>query len=120
MGQELSPEDFRKLQELDGWTNLGQADEAIKCYLSLPEHMRDAMEALSSFTAFLWSRGRLGDCMMFCARAIHLYPTHSLFWLVCSSCLKKLGHTAERKTLLLKAADACPDEAKMLRDIAGE
>lgn len=63
---------------------------------------------------------RLRDCMLFCARGIHLYPTSPIFWLVCSSCLKELGHTAERKQLLLKAADACPDEAERLRAMAND
>jgi hypothetical protein len=52
---DLTQENLRKLSELDGWTNLSQADEAIKTYLSLPEEMRDKLEALSEFARFLWT-----------------------------------------------------------------
>lgn len=110
----------RALLDLDGFCNLGIADDAIKAFERLPDEIRNDAEVLTQFTAFLWRMGRLKECFVFAILATEKHPALSLFWLIASSCLQAPEAREARRALLLKAAESCPDDAKHLLAMAEE
>lgn len=110
----------RALLDLEGWCTLGDVEEAVKAFESLPDHMQSHRDSLSLFTAFLFRHGRYLECHYYALRGIGLYCNECLFWVIASSCLLASGLVKERNALLSAAAEHCPNEAKFLRDMAAE
>lgn len=108
------------LLDLDGFCNLGIADEALNAFQRLPDDIRDNSEVLIRFVAWLWRMGRIKECFDYAVRAIALYPAQVWFWLIASSCLKGPEAREARRVLLCKAAESCPDDAAHLLAIAEE